>query len=127
MEMDKSSKIGTVLLIATAVGACSRGPQPVSNANTSAPAASQSERPQSVTAHTTENLPPRPGANSAAPGGGKWAAGGEPIDTAKFDGTIAAGEKVVQGKPSDEQAKKDLAQAYFDRGFALTEARQYAA
>lgn len=51
---------------------------------------------------------------------------GEPIDTAKFDGTIAAAEKVVKSKPADPQAKKDLAQAYYDRGFALTEARQYA-
>ena len=44
-------------------------------------------------------------------------------------GVIAEAEKIVNSKPNDEQAKKTLAQAYFDRAFALTQppARQYAA
>ena len=39
---------------------------------------------------------------------------------------IAEAEKALKAKPNDEAAKKTLAQAYFDRGAALTEARQYA-
>ncbi|HTH37046.1 MAG TPA: tetratricopeptide repeat protein, partial [Pyrinomonadaceae bacterium] len=31
-----------------------------------------------------------------------------------------------KNKPDDKATKKSLADAYFDRGFALTEARQYA-
>lgn len=73
-------------------------------------------------AHTTEN---QPAANPNAPG--KFAQGGEPIDTAKFDGVIAEAEKALKSKPNDAAAKTALADAYFDRGFALTEARQYAA
>ena len=95
-----------------------------SNANTNTSA----ERPMrsgqmNTIAHTTENQPPR-AANSNA--GGKWTASGDPIDTARFDGVIAEAEKAVKAKPNDEAAKKTLAQAYFDRGAALTEARQYA-
>lgn len=74
-------------------------------------------------AHTTENQTPKP-ANSS---GGKWSQSGDPIDTSKFDTAIATAEKEQKAKPSDDAAKKALAQALFDRGFALTEARQYAA
>ncbi len=85
----------------------------------------RAEKLQTTTAHTTENQTPKPvNANSAA--GGKWSQSGEPIDTAKFDGKIAEAEKAVKAKPSDEAAKKALADAYFVRGSALTEARQYA-
>lgn len=98
-----------------------------SNANTD----SSSGRPmrtgqmqqQNTIAHTTENQPPKAGNSTNA---GKWSASGEPIDTAKFDGVIAEAEKAVKEKPNDDAAKKTLAQAYFDRGFALTQARQYA-
>jgi len=83
----------------------------------------RSEKLESTTAHTTEGQTPKP-ANSNS--GGKFSQGGEPIDTAKFDGTIAEAEKAAHAKPTDEAAKKTLAEAYFDRGFALTEARQYA-
>lgn len=74
-------------------------------------------------AHTTENQTPKP-ANSS---GGKWSQSGDPIDTSKFDTAIATAEKEQKARPSDDAAKKALAQALFDRGFALTEARQYAA
>ena len=40
---------------------------------------------------------------------------------------IAEAEKAFKAKPNDAAAKTALADAYFDRGFALTEARQYAA
>lgn len=78
---------------------------------------------QNATAHTTENQPPKP-ANS---NGGKWSASGEPIDTAKFDGVIAEAEKAAKAKPDNTELKSTLAEAYFDRAFALTQARQYAA
>jgi tetratricopeptide (TPR) repeat protein len=56
----------------------------------------------------------------------KWSQSGNPIDTAKFDTEIAQAEKNLKAQPKDEDAKKKLAEAYFKRGFALTEARQYA-
>lgn len=93
------------------------------NANAQPP---RNERSTSVIGHTTENQTPVP-ANSNAAAPARPASSGDPIDTAKFDGTIAAAEKVVKEKPADETAKKTLAQAYYDRGAALTDARQYAA
>ena len=87
----------------------------------------RSEKLQTTTAHTTENQPQKVADSNSAPGStSKWSQGGEAIDTAKFDGVIAAAEKTVKAKPTDGEAKKTLAQAYFDRGFALTEVRQYA-
>lgn len=79
---------------------------------------------QNTIAHTTENQPPR---NTNT--GGKPSSGGEAIDIAKFDGVIAEAEKASKAKPNDQALKGVLADAYFDRAFALTEppARQYAA
>lgn len=115
----------TISLTAIVAG-CTNSVQPVSQStNTSNQPTVRSERPETVTAHTTENQPPKSSnSNGSAPY--KSAAMGDPIDTAKFDGTIVAAERVYKSKPSDEAAKKTLADAYFDRGFALTNARQYA-
>lgn len=102
-------------------------PTVVSNSNTNTSAESRPMRTgqMNTIAHSTENMPQKPvDANSS--GGGKWTASGDPIDTARFDGVIAEAEKAVKAKPNDDAAKKTLAQAYFDRGTALTQARQYA-
>ena len=113
-----------VLLAAIAVG-CSSNARTVQN-TTPASEPQRSEKLQTTTAHTTENQPQKMPDSNAVPGGNsKWSQGGEAIDTAKFDGVIATAEKAVKAKPADSDAKKLLAQAYFDRGFALTEARQY--
>ena len=101
---------------------CNNAPRPVTNANSSLPASN--DRTQSVLAHSGENQPTRPmGENSS---GGKRPQTGDPIDTKVYDGAISAAEKNVKAKPADEGAKKAAAQAYFERGVALTEARQYA-
>ncbi len=113
----------TIAISALFLGCASNQPTVTQNTNTSATPAAN--RPQTVTAHTTEGRPPMANSNGSSPG--KWSASGDPIDTAKFDGSIAEAERQMKGKPSDEAAKKTLAEAYFDRGFALTEARQYAA
>ena len=120
-----------IAIFCLAVAACSNSaPTQVANSNVNAsadrPLRTGQMQQQNTIAHTTENQPQRP-----APGGpgAPKAGGGEPIDTAKFDGVIAEAEKVVKAKPDDAGAKKTLAQAYFDRAFALTQppARQYAA
>jgi tetratricopeptide (TPR) repeat protein len=105
-----------ILAILSAVS-CNRGPQPVAN-STNMP--DRPLRSQTAIAHSTENQTPKPA------GPGKWSQSGDPIDTSKFDDAVAAAEKEMKAKPSDDAAKKSLAQAYFERGVALTEARQYA-
>jgi len=85
------------------------------------------EKLQDKTLHTTENLPQNStNSNSNSNTGGKWSQSGDPIDTAKFDKAIADADKALKAKPTDEALKTAAAQAYFERGFALTEARQYA-
>lgn len=97
----------------------------VAQQNSNAAAQPRSEKIESVAAHTTENQNP-PMSNVNSPAKSSWSQSGDPIDTTEFDDAIAAAEKTLKAKPSDEAAKKALAEAYFKRGFALTEARQYA-
>ena len=111
-----------VFFFALSFVACNRAPQPIANANAERPM--RSGQMQNVTAHTTENQTPKPVGPNA--NGSKWSQSGDPIDTSKFDTAIASAEKDLKAKPADDSAKKALAQALFERGFALTEARQYA-
>jgi tetratricopeptide (TPR) repeat protein len=118
-------KVSLFILAAMTIACNNAAPTgtPTANSNSAnRPMRSEQMQQQNTIAHTTENQPPR---NATAPA--KSAPGGDPIDTAKFDGVIAEAEKVVNAKPNDAAAKSALADAYFDRGFALTEARQYAA
>lgn len=118
-------KISLLILAAMAAACNNAGPSTTQTANSNSanrPMRSEQMQQQNTIAHTTENQPPPN--SGAAP---KSAAMGDPIDTAKFDGVIAEAEKAYKAKPNDGAAKNSLADAYFDRGFALTEARQYAA
>jgi tetratricopeptide (TPR) repeat protein len=106
--------------------ACNRAAAPIAN---SSPhpinVAQQSNEAQSVLAHSSEGQPPK-SMNANAAGPAKSSPTGDPIDTTKFDAKIKDAEKDVKAKPEDETAKKALAEAFFERGFALTQARQYA-
>ncbi|MGD9561482.1 MAG: hypothetical protein AB7F88_05075 [Pyrinomonadaceae bacterium] len=114
-----------LIAIAAFAAACNSAAPVTQNNAASNAGPSRDQKAQSVTAHTTEGRPPTMTPTSGSPPT-KGQAGGDPIDTAKFDGTIAEAEKAAKSRPTDESAKKMLAEAYFDRGFALTEARQYA-
>lgn len=108
-------KFKFLAILSLFAAACSSAPRPVQqNANS----ATTADKPQSVLAHSGEPTP-----SGEKP---KWTQSGEPIDTKKFDSDIAAADKALAAKPTDETLKKAAAKAYFDRGFALTEARQYA-
>jgi tetratricopeptide (TPR) repeat protein len=50
-----------------------------------------------------------------------------PINTSVYDERIAEARKAVEKNPKKSESKKKLAQAYADRGFALTDAAQYKA
>lgn len=113
-----------IIILILFVG-CSPKPESVQQNSNTAPEPMRAEKLQSTIEHTAENQPP-PDANTPSGPKTKWTQSGDPINTAKFDGVIKQAELAVNAKPSDDAAKKVLAQAYFDRGFALTEARQYA-
>lgn len=103
---------------------CENATKPVSQSNSSSPAATANEKPRTAIAHSSEDQTSKP----VPPSGerSKWSQSGDPIDTKKFDAAIAAAEKTLASRPSDAAAKKSLATAYFERGVALTDARQYA-
>ena len=113
------------LITAAFLVGCNNAPQPV--ANTNANVAQRSEKTETVTAHTTENqTAPMPDGNANGGGKTKWTQSGEPIDTKALDADIANADKALKAKPNDEAAKKALAEAYYKRADALTQARQYA-
>lgn len=113
-------KPASIFLLSVLTLACNNA-SPVANFNRPINVANQTNEAKSVLAHTSEGQPPKAvNSNSARP-----SQMGEPIDTSKLDAAIAAAEKESKEKPSDD-AKKALAEAYFQRGVALTDAKQYA-
>jgi tetratricopeptide (TPR) repeat protein len=111
---------------------CGSNAAPVQNSNT-ASQPQRAEKLQSTTVHTTEGqaTPPVVNENAATAAdsakGGRFAQGGNPIDVTDFNKAIAAAQRAMKPDPKNVEARKKVAQAYFERGFALTEARQYAA
>ena len=117
-----------IFLLTILAAGCGPKVETVAVNSNAANAPMRAEKLQTVTAHSTEGQQPPAMPNSAepAPGGSKWTQSGDPIDTAKLDAAIASAEKEAKAKPGDEAAKKAAAEAYFNRGVALTDARQYA-
>jgi tetratricopeptide (TPR) repeat protein len=118
--------LGTFLALAF-TGCTTRAPQAVDNSNTNSP--QRNEKMKSVVAHTTENEnPPMNGSVPPANSGAKtkWSQSGNPIDTKEFDARIVQAEKDLKSRPKEASAKTNLSQAYYERGMALTDARQYA-
>ena len=112
-------KPAIIFFLSISLLACNSAP-PVANSTKPINAAQQTNEAQSMIAHSSEGSTPKPSADV------KRSPSGEPIDTSKFDAAIAAAEKVSKSKPSDASAKKALAEAYFERAVALTDAKQYA-
>ena len=121
----KHMKVVPIFLFFVVSIACNRAAAPIANSERPINVHQQTNDAQTVLAHSSEGQP-RKASNSNESGAGKSAPTGDPIDTSKFDQAISEAEKNLKTKPADTEAKKAAAQAYFARGFALTEARQYA-
>ncbi|HSK71506.1 MAG TPA: tetratricopeptide repeat protein [Pyrinomonadaceae bacterium] len=118
-------KIIAISLFSLAFISCSQSqPQPV--ANTAVSNVTTPSNTMTVTAHSGDPKMGQTPPAAKSEGKTKWTQSGDPIDTKEFDAEIAKTEKELNSKPNDEAAKKALAEAYYKRGFALTEARQYA-
>lgn len=117
-------KLAFLIILSALAFGCENAAKPVAQSNSSSPAGSGNEKPQTAIAHSSEDQTSKP----VPPSGekSKWSQSGDPIDTKKFDAVITAAEKALASKPSDASAKRSLANAYFERGVALTDARQYA-
>ena len=110
-----------IFLLSILLLACNSA-APVANSSKPFNAANQSNEVQTMIAHGSADQTPKP-VNSNS---GQRPQSGDPIDTTKFDEAIRDAETRLKTKASDAEAKKELANAYFARGVALTEARQYA-
>ncbi len=131
------SVAGIVVVLSVAIGvfsSCSSSPDVGSVPTNSEEANSNPEKnkPESMTVHSSERNRAVDNSNSAGslvvkPSSEKteWTRSGNPIDTTSFDTAIESAKKTEKAK-RDEASKKALAQAYFKRGEALTEAKQYA-
>ena len=125
-------KVLIVLAATTFAFGCDGSSATVQNSN---PATQplRAENLQSTTVHTTEGqATPQPvNANAAAAAesakGGRFSQGGNPIDVTEFNKAIAEAQRAMKPDPKNAEARQKVAQAFFERGFALTEARQYAA
>ena len=117
-------KIFILFAAVFAFGCNNAAPVATQNTNTNAPTSERSGNIESVAAHTTENDNPTLAKVSGTPGNSPV---GDPIDVTEFNEAIKTATKKEAAKPKDQQAKKDLGAAFFARGFALTEARQYPA
>ena len=118
-----------ILVLALGLAGCANtsGPQAANNSNTNSN--QRTDKLQSVVSHTTENENPpmdKPAPPANTGGKTKWTQSGNPIDTKEYDARIVKAEKDLKAKPKEGSAKTNLSQAYYERGFALTEARQYA-
>jgi tetratricopeptide (TPR) repeat protein len=111
-----SAACGLALL---ALEACGGSAPVASNQQPTAPANSAA----TSNAQTTQSAP----VAAASPKGSTTAAGGEPVDTSKYDAEIKRLEEKAKKNAADQGTRLALAKAYTDRGDALTGVRQYRA
>jgi hypothetical protein len=130
--MKKTAIIG---ILALAAAACSNSAQvatqPTPNANnTNTTTAQKNADSLVVSSHSSEKTqgatnPSMPGAAAQKPQTESPMA--KAIDVSEMTATIEKAEKDYKAKQADAKAKQTLADAYFERAFALTEAAQYRA
>lgn len=128
-------KIFSCLLLTSSICflvSCSNAPQPpaqVSNANTGAVVTKANENSPLIASSHGAKTPPATtgGSNSGGSSAPMMTGNATAIDTTEYDAAIASADKDFKAKPGDETAKKNLADAYAKRAFALTQAAQYRA
>lgn len=123
-------KILFLSLIALISIGCNNSAPTQTNSNPSTVSTAKKEETQTVAAHSTENQkPPMSQTNSSS--SSSSSSSGSPmqkaVDVTAMTTTIEKAEKDFKAKPSDAKAKETLANAYFQRAFALTDAAQYSA
>jgi tetratricopeptide (TPR) repeat protein len=123
-------KTAILIFLSLVLTGCNNSPQtatevsqPAANTNISAQRAGNS---LIVSSHSTDK-----GAVSTTPTGSNSSSARspmeKPVDVTEMTANIEKSEKAYKSKTTDEKAKSALAEAYFVRAFALTEAAQYRA
>ena len=107
------------LLALTAFGCNSSAPTRVENQPTNS---SSNRNEMTVMSHSSESVKPTPTSTSSTE-----SPMAKPIDVSAMTAKIEKAEADYKAKPNDAKAKENLAAAYFERAFALTQAAQYRA
>jgi len=121
-----------IFSIFSLIGCSSNSTQPVAP-NTNTAVVINRNQMETVTAHSTEKSMPPMSSSNAAGAANKPASGSSEspmaraIDVSAQTAKIEKAEKDYKAKASDDKAKENLASAYFERAFRLTEAAQYRA
>lgn len=101
----------------------------VTGSNANAPAVSSSHSSEQQPPQSPHALPPGSVSTNPPPTGNNSGDGRNPmeraVDTSAMDAAIEKATKEFKQKPNDAAAKAVLAEAYFVRATALTEAAQY--
>lgn len=124
--MKKALIIG---FLSVALAACSNSAQTLTqNANNTNAATQRNTDSLVVSSHSTDKTPTanKP-AQNGAPRPQTESPMAKPIDVSEMTAAIEKAEKDYKAKETDAKAKEKLAEAYFARAFALTEAAQYRA
>jgi ribosomal protein S15P/S13E len=111
-------RIITLSFLALGSVACSGStPQPAANT-----AVVKSDNSAFVSSHSVNSAKPNPAATASTE-----SPMARPIDVSEMTAGIETAEKNYKQNPKDETAKDNLAKAYFERAFALTDVAQYRA
>jgi uncharacterized lipoprotein NlpE involved in copper resistance len=120
-------KILFLSLIALVLMGCNNS-APTQVQTTPSNVSTKKEETQTVAAHSTENQKPSMTQSNSS---SSSSSGGSPmqkaVDVTQMNTLIEKAEKDFKAKPNDAKAKETLANAYFNRAFALTDAAQYSA
>lgn len=113
-------KIAILSFIAfTAFGCTNSAPTRVENQPSNV---SSNKNEMTVMSHSQESVKPTPDAKSSTE-----SPMAKPIDVSPLTAKIEKAEADFKAKSTDAKAKENLAAAYFERAFALTQAAQYRA
>ncbi|HEY0460303.1 MAG TPA: tetratricopeptide repeat protein [Pyrinomonadaceae bacterium] len=89
------------------------------------PAAPQQNNTLVVSSHSTDKTATAPSNSSSTLSSQPASPNSKPIDVSEMTANIEKAQKEFKAKPADAKTKENLAAAYFERAFALTEAAQY--
>lgn len=118
-----------VLLIPVAslmFAACGGSTASVNNSAVPAPKTNSNDVPV-VSSHSTDKPASAPSSNAPASASQPASPNQMAVDVKEVNAKIEKADKDLKAKPTDAAAKKALADAYFERAFALTKAAQYRA
>jgi len=124
-------KIAVLSFLALIFTACGNSNQPTVNSNAVPPPATTQNNSNSlvVSSHSTDKTAPSNPSNSAnsANSSSSNSPMSKAVDVTAMTAKIEKADKELKAKPTDAKLKENLAAAYFERAFALTEAAQYRA